>query len=148
MIEWTDIASEFEDDGSLRDIYVFAATREDWQAVYGHLRQGPYRLVLNGGQPLPADVGEMMAWDEVRTLQIDPDGLCVHCHFFCENEIEFDIHPGMVRSQESLDRLCDFMMLIGRAVCKDVLLTPENSPNWTILRYDSAMDRMVRERTA
>ena len=144
MVEWRDVASSFAPDGALRDIYVFWTSGREWQAVYDAVRAA-YPVVLHGGRVLPADVGELLHWEEVPPLlTVDPDGLDIACHFFADQEIEFDFNPAVVRSQTELDDICRFLTLVGRAAGKDAVLTMENRREWLILRYDAGLGQVIK----
>jgi hypothetical protein len=62
------------------------------------------------------------------------------CHFFGEDEIEFDISPEQVISQPQLDEVAIVLRSVGRSLHRDVLITHENSQGAVILRYDAADD--------
>lgn len=132
---WHEVAEEFAQDGALRDIYVFGTSVRDWQAVYDAVRTA-YPVILHDNRSLPDDVRDLLDSEAVVTLTVDPSGLAINCHFFVEDEIEFDVCPNTVKTQTELDRLSEFLKLIGSAARKDVVLTPENSSESVILRYD------------
>jgi hypothetical protein len=144
VVEWRDVASSFSPDGALRDIYAFGTSVREWQAVYDAVRAA-YPVVLQDSRGLPADVRELLNWKEAcPLLTVDPDGLDIACHFFVEQEIEFDFNPTVVRSQAELDDICRFLMLVGQAAGKDAVLTMENCPDWLILRYDVGLGRVIK----
>ena len=134
-MDWWEVAKDFADDGALRDIYVFGTSPREWQAIYDAVRV-TYPVVLHGNGNLPGDVRGLRDWEEVPTLTVDPDGMSINCHFFGEQEVEFDLAPNLITSQADLDRVCQFLTVVGRAAGKDAVLTMENCPDWIILRYD------------
>ena len=140
MIAWTNVKSDFEWDGSLRDIYVRSATLEDWRAVYRVLKKSPdVELRFDGASSaLPDDIGDVFAMRAKKspTLSVKVGSATAVFHFFTEEEIECDIDPREVRSQADFDAVLAFLKRIGDSVGKPVLLTPENSPEAEILRYD------------
>ncbi|MFL5731924.1 MAG: hypothetical protein ACJ78Q_01885 [Chloroflexia bacterium] len=135
-------------DGSWRDICVQGVAIADWQRVVDWLRAGPYPVeFLLGGEPapLPADVSPLFALsNEIGVLMsVDLEGTIANCHFFWHKEIEFDIDPRQVNSEEREEAIADFMRALGRAVGKDVILTPENWHRASFLRYDPERDEII-----
>jgi hypothetical protein len=59
----------------------------------------------------------------------------INCFFFWEGEIEFDLAPREVNSDERLNQLLDFMRRLGRLLHKDVALTEESWQELEYLRY-------------
>jgi hypothetical protein len=68
-------------------------------------------------------------------MTIDIEGIFLNCHFFTEEEIEFDLDPGEVNGEEKLEQLFKFMQLIGALLQKEVILTPENMQEIAIFSY-------------
>ena len=140
MIAWTKVESDFEWDGSLRDIYVRSATLDDWRAVYRVLKASPdVEFRFDGEQAaLPAEIDDVFAMRSRKSpmLSLKVGGVAVVFHFFTEEEIEGDIDPREVKSQAELDAVLAFLKKIGDSVRKPVLLTPENLPEAEILRYE------------
>ena len=135
------IEETFERDGSLRDLYVLDTTIGDWQRLIDFLRESEYRIVYSvNGQvaKLPRLVEEVFEiHDEVVVLlSVDIDGIKFNCHFFCEEEIEFDFDVREVSDKARLAQLFDFMVNVGRAVGSNVLLTPENAPEAPLYAFN------------
>lgn len=63
-------------------------------------------------------------------------GLTIDCHFFTPDEIEFSFDPREIRSEREFGLVLSFMELVGTAVEKPVLLTPENLIQHPILTFD------------
>ena len=146
MIEWEDVAREFEFTGSWRDIYVFGTTMSDWQAALDALRRSSMQLsYFRGGQAtaLPARVQDAFPdqGQADRLLRAQVAGVTLNCHFFSDTEIEFDMDPREVHGQEQLDALTTFMQLVADACGKPAVLTEENLREALILRTtpDSGM---------
>lgn len=138
--DWVTLSSDFAPDGSLRDIYIFDSTRDDWQAVLDAVRNSglPLRFLVDGEPAqLPERVADIFAMQERVTpsLQINCAGLRVGCHFFADDEIEFDLSPREVSGQDGLDAVAAFMKMLAETVKKDVVLTHEDTPSAVILRY-------------
>ena len=151
-MNWDEYGKVFEWDGSLRDLYVLHTGVGDWQKLLDFLRDGPYPVVfqLDGRDyPFPAKAAPLF---ESRG-EIDPylcvtaAGIAFNCRFFDAHEIEFDLDPRQVDSEEKLRGLFGFMREIARLLDKEVILTPENvraavifrvAPNEERLQYDPA----------
>src|SRR5438094_134768 len=95
-------------DGSWRDIYVLGTTISDWQRLVDWLHTGPYpvEFYLDGkSAPLLHDISIVFEQREVtgeflEFLEIDVEGVIFHCHFFWPEEIEFDMDPRQVDSEQ------------------------------------------------
>jgi len=148
LMEWEEIASEFDPDDGLRDIYVLEASLRDWQVVLDAIRDfqpNPIYAVDGVLEDLPTRVEHIFQ----RRLDASPMmsfrllDMTLNCHFFgsdpAENDlqlIEFDLDPGEVTTSEHLGSLIDFMELLGTLTNKAVILTPENCMESPILEYD------------
>lgn len=60
------------------------------------------------------------------------------CHFFANDEIEFDLYPREM-GPSLLEPLIAFLNELGVATSKPVILTMENMPEAVILLYDPAV---------
>ncbi len=148
MTDWPLIASAFHVDGALRDIYVLGTSRRDWARVRDLLRATPEQLTFKiDGQetPPPADVAEIFNLSAeqgvLASYRLGKQRL--NCHFFTEEQIEFDLDPCDVDGPAEADRLVGFMDALGRATAKEVRLTAENVPNEVIARYDPNSGTLV-----
>lgn len=130
-------------DGSLRDIYVLGTTLEDWQKLLDFLHTGLYAvsfLVAGEQRPLPTRIEEifLLIHSSGGMMRIDGDQLALHCYFYTDEEIEFDLDPRTINSEELLSRLLDFIRAIGNLLNKPVILTPENVSRVVLFRFDPA----------
>jgi hypothetical protein len=66
----------------------------------------------------------------------------VNCHFFSEDEIEFDLDPRDMNA-ELLPLLLDFLTVLGKATNKLVVLTMENMPDAEIMRFEPSSGEVV-----
>jgi hypothetical protein len=68
----------------------------------------------------------------------------LNAHFFCEDEIEFDLDPRELLDDDDLAAILDFMRVIGRRLRKEVLVSVESLPRLSPeLRYDPRDDEVV-----
>jgi hypothetical protein len=139
MLRWETIKSEFAWEGSLRDIYVLATSLSDWQAAWQLLRGGGFDATCTADGvtiPLPQNVGQIFAAqrEPLFLVTVLLAGVDLNCHFFTEEEIEFDLDPRTVTGQLQLNALVSFMTELAVATGKAVLMTHENCSNAPFLR--------------
>lgn len=141
-IPWEQLKGAFEIDGSWRDIYALETDLATWERVLAWIRgleaAGVARLVTEP-DPLPATVarimesrattGEGMAFIHIGDLQIN-------CHFFGEEEVEFDIDPREVRRPKDARTVLDFMSGLAAVAERTVHLTEENASDQRWVTYD------------
>lgn len=138
----------FDCDGSLRDIYVVSISRDDWNKFLTLARSDEYRVSfwINGvPAPIPSDVKGVF-YPEMNAgllLEIDMSSVRLNCHFFLESELELDLDPREVNSDEKAEAVLTFMSQLGRALGKEVLMTAENAPAAVIFRYDPSADKVT-----
>lgn len=147
-MDWQRVAEDFEPDGSLRDIYVLETSLDAWQSVIDTLRQRWSSLTFTlNGEPatLPQRVEAIFdaRREQAALLSLMVGGAQLVCHFFVEDEIEFDIDPREITGPAQLEALIEFMALLGRITAKTVVLTHENSPEAVILRYSAESDEVT-----
>ncbi|MEH0937760.1 hypothetical protein [Micromonospora psammae] len=148
-LTWNDVAEWFEPDGSLLDAYVLDADETDWQRVIDLVRSQGWRFdytVEGQSLPLPQRAADIFAHrcEAAVTMHIWPaPQLMVNTHFFSEDEVEFDFDRTELQGQNQLDLLCCFMRSLGRQLGKPVRLTPENSPEHTLVIYSPGHDRFT-----
>ena len=143
---WSNCERDFEPDGSLRDIYVLETSLADWERLLQAL-PSTYQLHFQSGdlETLPSTASEAFRLAQVQgaLLKIDAEGIKVHCHFFWDRDIEFDVDPKEIASEREFRSLVSFMRFTGQALGKPVRLTPENLQEHRILEYHPATDCVV-----
>lgn len=138
-VQWSIVRTNFECDGSWRDIYVLGTTLKDWSRIAEMIENAGYQLTFQGswsGSKFPSNISVLFPrnLDSVMTsLTIDVAGVALNCHFFDVSTIEFDLDPRQVTGQSELDTILRSMTQISKALKKLVLLTPENRPESPIL---------------
>ena len=146
--QWKSFASEFTRDGTLRDIYVLDVQVEHWEKAARFVARRGYPVKFSGGWTqvtFPADIARLFPAepeDKCTTLSIDVSGVLINCHFFTQDEIEFDLDPGDVVDPSRLDAVFEFMNGLANAVGKEVVLAPENMPETAIFRCRSGVSRV------
>src|SRR5262245_63015363 len=138
----------FAYDGSLRDIYILSISRKEWSKLLNLVKSDEFRTSfwINGEtRPIPSDVNGLFyrQMDTALLLEIDVGGVKLNCHFFVENEIELDLDPRQVNSDEKVEAVLAFMSRLGRELEKEVLMTAENMRTVVIFRYDPSTDKVT-----
>lgn len=144
VIDWQRVREELQPDGALRDIYVHGADEQLWERFLVALPRSPYRWRLKHGERLIA--GPLSHFSEAAKLR-ESDPVLLHvelaptlilaCHFFKPEEIELDVVPNDLQSDDAVGMLIDFMKWLGQVVDRPVVLTHENRPEDVILRIES-----------
>lgn len=146
-MDWSHIAPHFYPDGGLRDIYILDTLIDDWARVWEVLSASDALAFDVDGvaHELPNDVREafhlrsshsVTAWYRLGKQQLN-------CHFFSEEEVEFDLHPRDVDGPAEAERLSQFLIMLGRATTKEVRLTEENEREAVIARYSPVSDSVI-----
>jgi hypothetical protein len=143
VIDRQHLREQLQPDGSLRDIYVHDADEQLWQRFLVALPRSPYRWRFkHGKRSIPEPLGHFDEAAKLREtdpvlLQIDlSPTLTLNCHFFTAEEIELDLAPPELQSDDAVGMLIDFMKWLACAVIRPVVLTHENQPAEIILRVE------------
>jgi hypothetical protein len=124
----------FEVDGSYRDIYIFDTQITDWQTLFNVINKEDWvtRLLINGEE---VDINQYpikRIFDERDSfsflLSINYKGVVINSHFFDQREIEFDIYPKEIVTSTHRKAVFEFMQYLSNLLNKQVIITPENSP--------------------
>ncbi len=154
-MDWEFYKQAFVWDGSYREICVFDTQLDDWQRLLDLLNSSNYEVdLLDKVQetyvPLPneADAFFVASDQQFYLLEVNIGGNtpCVlHCRFRDEAEIVFYFLPLDVTGETALLHIFDFMIKLGNAVQKDVILTVENVRDWALFRFDLASGTLAPE---
>lgn len=137
-MNWSLYQKEFRAlDGSLRDIYVHDTTIGDWRSAWAWLRAKGYQLnysVDGQSRDLPEDPQDALSLRKTAAtlLSIHVGSIQVNCHFFDVDDLEMDIDPKQVTSDETLDELFGFLLGLAAVLDKRVDLTDEGDPDRVI----------------
>lgn len=132
-----------DDFGALRDVYILDTNERDWQRVLDHLRSStlPLSFRVDGhAAPLPGSVAHIFSLRHRATaaLVVDLGGVKLVSHFFVPSEIEFDLDPREFTRDDQIVRLLAFMRDLGNLLDKQVILTPESTPDDVLVRLQPA----------
>ena len=106
MKQWSEIKSEFEADGSLRDIYVEDINPSIWNLLISEVKRSSYEVRFYHGDDktvLPNDLDTIKAMQQNNPTILCiwlTEGIQLNCHFFVDTEIELDVSPHDVQSED------------------------------------------------
>lgn len=159
LMNWKKTEWIFEKDGALRDIYIQNTTIADWKKVVD-LLNAEYKLIFGNNEEDPTDkidfkfveamfadkTGELVA----KSATIDLSGIIVKCHFFVEEQIEFDINGSEINSKMDFEKLVDFMKKISAKLEKQIILCGENEVEFPLMKIDvkNAIEKILTEKEA
>jgi hypothetical protein len=135
-----------------RDIYVPETSLVDWQQVLRVVSaRWPSTYEEDGDSvPMPSELGEVDRRRSDRSTRLVVhlrEGLDLTAHFFgnADFDIEFTFDPEAVVDDADVDRILDFVRLLGRGLARSVHMTVSASGERLSddLRYDPALDRIV-----
>jgi hypothetical protein len=138
LLRLADCKEAFEWDGSLLDIYIHETTLHDWQSFIDWMRHSRYNFSFASGNnlsSLPDNVQDVFNEQETSLLSISINEIMANCHFFGIEEIELNIDPREVVSEENFRDLMDFISSLGKTLSKQVKITPENMPNMPLFLF-------------
>ena len=146
-MNWEDYKAEFEFDGSWRDIYILETSDSEWQILIDFIRTNAYEYsCFVGGEEaaLPIRVNGVFEPDyEFRPLLLIKAGsVILNCHFFTEEEIEFDLDPREITSEFQAEQVFTFMRQLGDLLKKEVILTPENYQSYVIFKFSPSVGKI------
>ena len=124
-----DYRSIFKPDaGTLLDIMVFNVQVKDWQHLLASLSKRYSLFYSEDGvsKSLPhADSIFQARLQRSVMLEIMLPGFTLNSYFFLDSEIEIDLRPEDINSEEKAAAVFEFMMDISKYLGKEVFLTPE-----------------------
>lgn len=148
MIEFKDFINEVAYvDGSLRDIYIFDVVLEDWNRLLKLLKKS---YPLECDEMIPETIQEIIPIREERGLCLSVmlgHNISANCHFYVSlNEsspIEFDLDPRELQSPYAMNKVFEFMQLLGNEFNREVFLTAENCEDIVLLTYSPSTKDLV-----
>ena len=138
---WEDIKWIFEPDGALRDIYVQEVSIDEWKIVIKLLNEN-YKVKYGDTNQISEQYTIDYLIDqtgkiESKSAAIYLNDIRLNCHFFLEDQIEFDIDPKEVNTIKDFELIEIFMLEISKSTDKQITLTGENNPKFPLIKIDS-----------
>jgi hypothetical protein len=135
---WAETASDFEWDGSWRDVYVLNTTIDDWQRVLDALMAFiPAPVLTFDGEAIAFPLSAAAIFQRRENcsplLSLAVGNVRLNCNFFQDDEIEFDLDPREVNSADDLESIKTFMRVLASRTGKTAILTHENTKSALIL---------------
>lgn len=90
---------------------------------------------------IPSNIDSAFDAEDRPLMHFTVSGVVLQCHFFTAAVIEFSFDPEQV-TEETLRDLLAFMVDLGDATSKAVIMTPENCPESPIFRYDAEQQQL------
>ncbi|SIR50971.1 hypothetical protein [Pontibacter lucknowensis] len=144
MKNWKSIKEEiYYEDGSLRDIYVFDTNKEDWKA-WGSLINEKYKVEFFNGRTQQVEdrinVEELLKYfsapedfKDVNKARIKLGKVTIICQLHYESEMESDIDPKEVKSEEDHHAILEYLKTVASTLKKKVVVTSEMEPEDILL---------------
>ncbi|GAB2775449.1 hypothetical protein [Salinimicrobium soli] len=137
MNNWKSLKEDiYFEDGSLRDIYISKTDRTDWES-WCKLVNKNYDVEFYDGlsrkKTTRINIDTVFEfWDDrekfpdTNNATINLGNVKVKCYFFTEKEIENDIEPREVKTENDHLNVIGYLKEIAETLNKDVVLTSEN----------------------
>jgi hypothetical protein len=149
---WKDIKWMFESNGA--DIYVQEVSIDDWRKIISLINE-KYKVKygvanqINENETidyLTDETGEI----ESKSVSIYLGEIQLNCHFFLDDQIEFDIDPKEINSIQDYESIEDFMINVSKTIDKQVTLTWENDVKFPLVKIDinRGVNRILTEKEA
>jgi hypothetical protein len=136
---WTTCRADFVFDGALIDLLATELDPAEWETFWEALQAGPFELqTFRDGLPIP--LPESAAWifseREMASVIVSvlAGAVTANCHFF-DGDLELDIDPREVVSEEAFESVLAVMRFVAAAVRVPVLAVAEGgNPDDAFLR--------------
>ncbi len=134
---WDNVKSQLQPDGSLRDIFIPGASPDHWDRFLHWVMNRNQPIVFRHGMAvtkLPDSLEDIRKLQESDTVLLTfPAGkLRLNCHFFEDDEMEFDLDPRSIAGEGHYDDLTGLMASFSALMGKTVYLTRESAPDQVI----------------
>ncbi|SFQ38121.1 hypothetical protein [Hymenobacter arizonensis] len=142
--QWEEHKWIFEPDGGLLDIYVQEVSIDVWMQLIDFINEnynphfGPSEEEGDTRSGIDKDYVKRMFVDESgeldrRSTSFTIEGITVNCHFFLQDEIEFDIDPREFKQQPQIGAVIKFMQAISYSLDREVILTAEGAAEYPLI---------------
>jgi hypothetical protein len=126
---WVNCRADFAVDGPLVNLICPGTGSDEWETFWAALRSGPFGLrAYRDGEPIPLPETASWALAERKVASVMVSVLAgtvtANCHFF-GGDLELDIDPREVVSEEAFESVLAVMRLVAAAIGMPVFATPE-----------------------
>ena len=139
MINWNQIKIHFQNDGSLRDIIINNSNVIKWNIFLEKINSSGYDLEFHHDNRIidtPSKLSDIkeLQLSNPTTLKISINkSITINCHFSIDSEIEFDLSPREINSENDYLTLFRFLEWLKETLTSRVSLTEENDSSKIIL---------------
>ena len=140
-MKWQDSQQYFLADGSLRDLIIRDIDESNWNRFLVEVHELNIELsFFHGGKviSLPATYSAIIKLQESDPTTLSMNigaGVIVNCHFFIEEELEFDIDPKQIKCDATYNSLLEFIRRLKVIFERDVLLTEEGDSDAILIQF-------------
>jgi hypothetical protein len=142
----------YYEDGSLRDIYIFDTSPNDWKK-WVELVNKQYKVDFYNGQN--QQTTERIEFEAIETLWSGKTDLLsgatvfinnfqIKCYFFGWEEFENDICPKEIKSEDDHIQLLNYLKAISTHLDKKVILTAENMREVVLIEVVKDKVKIIR----
>ncbi len=140
-MDWDKHKGSFFVDGSLRQLLVFDTDISDWQKLLDFLENNRYKISFRVNREFlssPESAQFIFDWqlEKSRFLSVELNDLQLNCHFFAEDEIDFNLDPKQVQSKSNYLAIIEFMQAVSNLLEKPMVMTLENDPKFVLLNVE------------
>ncbi|MCF8713740.1 hypothetical protein JM658_02785 [Joostella atrarenae] len=130
-------------EGGWLDIYIHSTSANDWKVWTKYVNQNFKINWYNGKSDKDESKIDFSViqeyWDGNHNLCSTAkifiaDNIQVNAHFFDNSEIENDIDPREFKNIDDHNKLIRFLKAISNELKKEVVVTPENSPEIVLMK--------------
>lgn len=141
-LTWDEYKAAFDFNETWRSVFIAETELKTWKTLLEFLGEQKYSMrftVNDSEQPLSTNAWQIFQdqkKDLMPLLTVDVGGVKLSCHFFDQNEIEFDFDPREVTDETKALAILEFMSEIGMELDKDVFLTEEDAEEDAWFTYE------------
>jgi hypothetical protein len=136
-----------EEDGSLVDIVALDTDVVAWDRALAFVSEWPDATYTVDGMasavPVKLDEFRPPGGLSPGRLSLSIQGCIINGHYFDEDEIEFDIRPREVSSDEIARKVLAFAEGLAKAIDRPVHLTPESTHDRPMITFDPSTSRWI-----
>lgn len=127
----------WERDGSLRDVVLVGAGADGWHKLIRFAMAYRATYKADGEETTFPGMSEVFQrHDASHCLSIWVGEAAANCHFFLEDEIEFDLAPREVHGPKEHDAVLEFVERAAQALGVNASITPEGAQKSPFMTFN------------